>query len=70
MKFANHVGKYGLSFSTAEEYYMRAQIFQENDDYINETNALYDNFELGHNKFSTYTDAERAKLRGYVKNYP
>ena len=59
----------GLSYGTVEEYQFRADLYAKHDEIINKTNA--ENIEsgaslrLGHNKFSTWTEEEFARLRGY-----
>lgn len=68
VKFMDHIVKMGHQYDTVEEYTMRRNIFEEIDAFIelhNQTNA---SFTLGHNQFSTMTEAEKAKTRGLI--YP
>ena len=62
--FNQHMTEQGLSFATIEEYHARRQIFAKKDRFINEHNAQNETFELGHNKFSTWTDAEYKAILG------
>ena len=63
IKFMQHVSEYGLSFATMEEFSMRKAIFEIHDAFIEVENREQTSYKVGHNKFSTWTDAERAKLR-------
>lgn len=63
-QFSEHVSAFGLSYGTKEEYEFRFNIYADNEKIINEHNASGSSFTLGHNKFSTYTDAEYKKLLG------
>jgi C1A family cysteine protease len=63
-KFAVHMVEQGLSFGTKEEYEFRFEIFKQKDQEINFINAQEDTFQLGHNQFSTMTDAEAEKWMG------
>jgi cathepsin L len=63
IKFIQHVAQFGLNFASVEEFNMRKAIFEINDAFIAEENANpAHTYKSGHNKFSTWTDAERAKL--------
>ena len=65
-KFAEHVAAHGLSFGTPEEYQFRQAIFERKDRENDEINADPANtFTVGHNQFSTWTDAEYKRLLGY-----
>ena len=65
-KFAEHVAAYGLSFGTPEEYQFRQAIYERKDKENDEINADPENtFTVGHNMFSTWTDAEYKRLLGY-----
>lgn len=65
-KFASHMEQEGLSFGTKEEYNFRLEIFQKKDDFINYQNTNQDSYELGHNMFSTMTEAEAKRWLGAV----
>jgi hypothetical protein len=62
--FNEHMMEHGLSYATKEEYNVRRNIFAEKDAFINEHNAQNGSFFLGHNKFSTWTDAEYKAILG------
>jgi cathepsin L len=65
-KFSEHVAAYGLTYGTAEEYTFRQAIFEAKDKENDEINADPKNtFTVGHNQFSTWTDAEYKRLLGY-----
>ncbi len=63
--FYQHIAKYGLSYGTQDEIEFRMNEFAKKDAFIKETNAEQSSFTLGHNNFSTWTDAEYKKLLGY-----
>jgi len=64
--FITHMAKHGLSYGTQEEYSFRMDLFAKKDAAINELNAVEEHtFTVGHNLFSTYTDAEYKRLLGY-----
>ena len=64
-KFIHHVARFGLDFKTFEEYQLRKAVFEETDAFILEENAKPENtYTVGHNKFSTWTEEERATLTG------
>jgi C1A family cysteine protease len=63
-KFMEHIVTFGQQYHTVEEYEMRRDLFSQVDDFItlhNQTNA---SFMLGHNQFSTMTEAEKVNTRG------
>jgi C1A family cysteine protease len=65
-KFMEHVAEQGLNFGTQEEYLFRQAIFEAKDKENDEINANPENtFTVGHNQFSTWTDAEYKRLLGY-----
>jgi len=65
-KFAEHVANFGLNYGTAEEYTFRQAIYETKDKENDEINANPENtFTVGHNQFSTWTDAEYKRLLGY-----
>ena len=55
---------FGLSYATHEEFEFRRQIFANKDSFINEHNSKNGSFILGHNKFSTWTEAEYKRILG------
>jgi len=64
--FMTHMSEYGLSYATKEEYAFRLDLFAKKDAFINEMNADKTNtFELGHNQFSTWTEDELKRIKGY-----
>jgi C1A family cysteine protease len=62
VKFIQHVAQYGLSYPTVEEYNFRKMNFAAIDAFIQEENATQVNYQVGHNKFSTWTEHERSHL--------
>jgi len=72
--FISHMNEHGLSYGTKEEYAFRFEIFAQKDAIINETNAKETAFQLGHNKFSTWTQEEYQRILGFrwpsVKDIP
>jgi len=64
-RFMEHVGKFGISYGTTEEYDFRMALFAKRDAEYNEINADVNNtFTVGHNMFSTLTNDEAAKWTG------
>ena len=63
-RFAAHMNEHGLSFATSEEYNVRLSIFATKDAFINEHNAQNGSYLVGHNKFSTWTEAEYKAILG------
>jgi C1A family cysteine protease len=65
-QFIEHISNYGISYGTAEEYKFRLGIFAKKDQENQDINANEENtFTVGHNQFSTWTDAEYKKLLGF-----
>ena len=58
--FIEHMSMHGLSYGTQEEYKFRLELFSQQDAKYNAINADPENssFTVGHNKFSTWTEAE------------
>jgi len=67
--FMNHVADFGLSYGTIEEFNFRQAIFNIVDAELNQINAENSSFTVAHNKFSTWTDAERKRLLGYKPSF-
>ena len=67
IQFISHVIKYNLSYPTIEEFMFRKGVFAAKDAFINAENEVQVNYKVGHNKFSTWTESEMAKLTGYKK---
>jgi len=65
--FLEHVAEFGLSYGTIEEYNFRNTNFMKMDKIINEHNATESTYKLGHNKMSTWTNAEYKRLLGRAK---
>merc|ERR1712226_407538 len=66
-KFQNHMAEFGLSYITADEFNFRMSLFAAKDAWIIEQNARETSFEVGHNKFSTWTDDEYNRLLGHSR---
>ena len=57
---------FGLSYGTKEEYKFRFEIYKRKDLENQEiNNDPYNTFTVGHNQFSTWTDAEYKRILGY-----
>jgi hypothetical protein len=64
-RFMEHVANYGVSYGTQEEYDFRMALFAKRDAEYNKINEDPENtFTVGHNMFSTLTDAEAKKWTG------
>jgi cathepsin L len=64
--FMRHVAQYNLSYATTAEFDARHEIFAAHHDLIEAENANPENtFTLAHNEFSTWTNAELDRIRGY-----
>ena len=68
--FQQHMVDHGLSYGTKEEYEFRYELYAAKDAAINKVNAEEANFQLGHNKFSTWTDAEYKAILGARRAEP
>ena len=65
-RFVRHVAENNLSYATVEEFEFRKTLFKEKDAKFEEINADPANtFTVGHNRFSTWTDYELDRIRGY-----
>jgi cathepsin L len=65
-RFITHVAEQGLSYATVAEFDARKEIFKMKDAMINEINADPENtFTVAHNEWSTWTDSELDRLRGF-----
>ena len=65
-KFIAHVAEHNLSYATMSEFEARKTIFAHKDAIFEEINSDPANtFTVGHNKFSTWTDSELDRIRGY-----
>ena len=63
--FMQHMTEFGLSYGTVEEYEFRYEQFLIKQAHIEEHNQMGRPYSVGHNKFSTWTDAEYKRLLGY-----
>jgi len=64
--FMKHVAEYNLSYATQAEFDARLALFSQRHQIFETENANPANtFTLGHNMYSTWTDAELEVLRGY-----
>ena len=64
--FVQHMSEYGISYGTQEEFEFRQNLFAKKDAEIKEINAREENFTVGHNFMSTWTDSEYKKILGYA----
>jgi hypothetical protein len=56
---------HGLTYGTQDEFEFRMSLYAKKDAEINEINAREENFTVGHNFMSTWTEYEYKKLLGY-----
>ena len=65
--FDAHIAHHGLSYKSKEEYDFRKTIFDNLSLELEKTNSdpKNKNFRVGHNFLSTWTKAEKSKLRGF-----
>ena len=68
MKFMEHVSTYNKSYLTTEEFEARKTLFAAVDAEIREHNATDSLYELGHNRFSDWTEFERKRMKGHKVN--
>jgi len=61
-----HVADFGLSYGTIEEFNFRKAIYDTLEAELSEINANETDFTVGHNFMSTWTQAEKKRLNGYV----
>lgn len=65
-RFIHHVAQMNLSYATMEEYDARKSLFLARDAMFEEMNANPENtFKVAHNEFSTWTEFELERIRGY-----
>ena len=65
-KFEQHIGIYGHSYATKEEYEFRKSLFAKTDAFITEWNSNTSaTHKVGHNKFSDMSDDEYKRSLGY-----
>lgn len=65
--FQDHMARYNLQYGTPEEYAFRLNIFADKHGKLAQINAENANFEVGHNKFSDWTDQEYQRLLGFKR---
>ena len=53
--FTTHLTKFGLTYSSVEEFEMRKSLFAATDKFIREHNSQGHSFTVGHNQFSDWT---------------
>jgi C1A family cysteine protease len=63
-----HVADFGLSFGTIEEFNFRQGVWEKLDEELKRINATHENFTVGHNFMSTWTDAEKKRLNGFKQS--
>ena len=66
-EFIQYLAKYGKSYATKEEYNYRLDMFAKKHEKLAKINSENANFEVGHNKFSDWTDEEYKKLLGFKR---
>lgn len=64
--FVRYLAKNGKNYLTSQEYAFRFALFAKTDAFIQTFNSDSENssMKVGHNKFSDWTEEEKAKLRG------
>ena len=69
LRFANFIARFNKVYEDVTEFALRFERFVHWDKIINEHNYSNDpeNFKLGHNQFSDWTDAEYASILRYIK---
>ena len=67
-KFLQYVAAHGKSYATVQEFNLRMGLFERAEKFIEEHNATA-TFQVGHNKFSDWTEAEYKRLLGYKKSF-
>jgi len=67
-QFMEYVSIHGKSYITLAEFQARQALYADTDALIKAHNATDSTFELGHNKFSDYTEAERKAMTGRKGN--
>ena len=71
IEFMQYVSRYGKSYKTAEEFNMRLERYNKIDKFVKEHQAKEGrNFDVGHNKFSDWTEAERKSHLGFTRGRP
>jgi cathepsin F len=68
MQFMEHVSTYNKSYLTTEEFEARKTLFAVVDAEIREHNATDSLYELGHNRFSDWTEFEKNRIKGHKVN--
>jgi C1A family cysteine protease len=63
--FIQHVATMNLTYATVAEFEARKEIFVQRDAMFKEINASQSDYTVGHNEYSTWTNAELDRLRGY-----
>jgi cathepsin L len=63
-EYMMYVAEHGKSYITSEEFEVRKALYIQTDAIIEAHNETESSYKLGHNKFSDWTDAERANLTG------
>ena len=63
--FIQHVATMNLTYATVAEFEARKEIFVQRDAMFKEINASQNDYTVGHNEYSTWTNAELDRLRGY-----
>ena len=68
-RFMEHVANFNINYGTQEEYAFRMNIFAAKDAEYEKINANPENtFVVGHNMFSTMTQAESKRMMGRLPN--
>lgn len=66
-KFNDFISKNQKNYLTKEEYKARLQLFKENLDFVEKTNAESEDFQLELNKFADMSEQEYNKRMGFKK---
>jgi len=67
-QYMQYVAEHGKSYITSEEFAIRKALYIQSDAIIVAHNETESSYKLGHNKFSDWTDAERARLTGAMRD--
>ena len=68
VEYMDYITTFGKSYVTMEEFETRRGLYAQTDELIKAHNSSDSGYQLGHNKFSDWTDFERSKLRGLMRN--
>ena len=66
LNFMNYVARFNKIYEDVEDFALRLERFVHNHRVITEHNATKQNFTLGENQFTDWTDAEYKAILGYI----